>query len=76
MILPEGSLTIRMKEHKAACRLMITASERSAVPEHVWQVGHDIEILDTATMSTLQERNQSERVCVHQISSKPFRIQG
>ena len=46
------SLTARMKEHRAACRL--AAFERSAVAEHAWQAGHeiewdDVEILDTAT---------------------------
>ena len=46
-------LATRLKEHKAACRL--GAFERSAVAEHAWQEGHeididwnDMEILDTA----------------------------
>ena len=34
------SLTARMKEHRAACRL--AAFERSAVAEHAWQAGHEI----------------------------------
>ena len=45
------TLATRLKEHKAACRL--GAFERSAVAEHAWQEGHeidwnDVEILDTA----------------------------
>ena len=59
------SLTARMKEHKAACRL--AAFERSAVAEHAWQAGHeiewdDVEILDTAT--DLQERKVKEAVYI------------
>ena len=54
-----------MKEHKAACRLV--AFERSAVAEHAWQAGHeiewdDIEFLDTAT--ELQERKVKESVYI------------
>ena len=46
------SMSTRIKEHKAACRL--GNCERSAVAEHAWQDGHSIEwdnveILDTAT---------------------------
>ena len=46
------SMSTRIKEHKAACRL--GKFERSAVAEHAWQDGHSIEwdnaeILDTAT---------------------------
>ena len=59
------SLTTRMKEHKAACRL--AAFERSAVAEHAWQAGHEIEwddvkIQDTAT--DLQERKVKESVYI------------
>lgn len=59
------SLTARMKEHRAACRL--AAFERSAVAEHAWQAGHeiewdDVEILDTAT--DLQERKVKEAVYI------------
>ena len=54
-----------MKEHKTACRL--AAFERSAVAEHTWQAGHeiewdDIEILDTAT--GLQARKVKESVYI------------
>ena len=47
-------MSTRIKEHKAACRL--ANFERSAVAEHAWQDGHNIEwdnveILDTATGS-------------------------
>ena len=55
-----------MKDHKAACRL--AAFERSAVAEHAWQAGHEIEwddvaeILDTAT--ELQERKVKESVYI------------
>ena len=46
------SMSTRIKEHKAACRL--GKFERSAVAEHAWQDGHSIEwdnaeILETAT---------------------------
>ena len=46
------SMSTRIKEHKAACRL--GNCERSAVTEHAWQDGHSIEwdnveILDAAT---------------------------
>ena len=64
------SLTTRMKEHKAACRL--AAFERSAVAEHAWQAGHkiewDVKILDTAT--DVQERKVKE----HQTSSKGLKM--
>ena len=45
------TLDTRLKEHKAACR--IGAFERSAVAEHVWQLGHaidweNVDIMDTA----------------------------
>ena len=33
----KGTLSTRLKEHKAACRL--AAFERSAVAEHAWQEG-------------------------------------
>ena len=54
-----------MKEHKAACRL--AAFERSAVAEHAWQAGHeiewdDVEILNTVT--DLQERKVKEAVYI------------
>ena len=47
-------MSMRIKEHKAACRL--ANFERSAVTEHAWQDGHNIEwdnveILDTTTGS-------------------------
>ena len=46
------STNIRIKEHKAACRL--AKFERSAVAEHAWKDGHviewdQVEVLDTAT---------------------------
>ena len=46
------TMSTRIKEHKAACRL--ANFKRSAVAEHTWQDGHSIdwdsvEILDTAT---------------------------
>ena len=58
------TLATRLKEHKAACRL--GAFERSAVAEHAWQEGHeidwnDVEILDTAR--NLQERKV--KVSIH-----------
>ena len=59
------SLTTRVKEHKAACRL--AAFERSAVAEHAWKAGHeiewdDVEVLDAAT--DLQERKVKESVYI------------
>ena len=56
-------LATRLKEHKAACRL--GAFERSAVAEHAWQEGHeidwnDVEILDIA--KDLQERKVKEPI--------------
>ena len=61
-----------MKEHKAACRLVVF--ERSAVAEHVWQVGHEIEwdeveILDVAT--DLQERKVKESVYIRLAPKSP-----
>ena len=49
----------RMKEHKAGCRL--AHFERSAVAEHAWQAGHeieqdDVEILHVDTAIDLQKR--------------------
>ena len=62
------TLATRIKEHKAACRL--TAFERSAVAEHAWQEGHeinwdDVEILDKA--KDLQQGKVKE--IVHQNGS-------
>ena len=59
------TLATRLKEHKAACRL--GAFERSAVAEHAWQEGHeinwnDVEILDTAR--NLQERKVKESLYI------------
>ena len=59
------TLATRLKEHKAACRL--GAFERSAVAEHAWQEGHeidwnDVEILDTA--KDLQERKVKESLYI------------
>ena len=59
------TLTIRLKEHKAACRL--TTFERSAVAEHAWQGGHeiewnDVEILDTT--KDMQERKVKESLYI------------
>ena len=68
------SLTTRVKEHKAACRL--AAFERSGVPEHAWQAGHeiewdDVEILDMA--KELQERKVKESVYIR-LASKGCRM--
>ena len=57
----ESLLVAVGKEHKAVCRL--GAFERSAVVEHTWQEGHeidwkDMEIIDTAR--DLQERKVKE----------------
>ena len=46
------STNIRIKEHKAACRL--AKFDRSAVAEHAWKDGHiiewdQVEVLDTVT---------------------------
>lgn len=62
----QRSLTTRMEGHKAACRF--AAFERSAVAEHAWQAGHeiewdDVEITRHSNRSTGEE---SERICVHQ----------
>ena len=59
------SLNIRMKEHKAACRL--ASFEESAVVEHAWQDGHcvnweDAEVLDTAR--DLQVRKTKEALYI------------
>ena len=59
------TLETRLKEHKAACRL--GAFERSAVAEHAWQEGHeinwnDMEILDTTR--NLQERKVKESLYI------------
>ena len=58
-------MTNRLKEHKAACKL--AAFDRSAVAEHAWQEGHeinwnDVEILDTA--KDLQERKVKESLYI------------
>ena len=62
------TLATRIKEHKAACRL--GAFERSAVAEHAWQEGHeinwdDVEILDTA--KDLQERKVKESLYIRMV---------
>lgn len=52
-------MSTRIKEHKAAYRLR--NDERSAVAEHIWQNGHNIEwdvkILDTA-MGVISQRTE------------------
>ena len=62
------TLATRIKEHKAACRL--AAFERSAVAEHAWQEGHeinwdDVEILDNA--KDLQERKVKESLYIRMV---------
>ena len=58
-------VTTRIKEDKAACRL--GAFEKSAVAEHAWQEGHeiewnDMEILDTT--KNLHERKVRESLYI------------
>ena len=62
------TLATRIKEHKAACRL--AAFERSAVAEHAWQEGHeinwdDVEILDNT--KDLQERKVKESLYIRMV---------
>ena len=62
------TLATRIKENKAACRL--AAFERSAVAEHAWQEGHeinwdDVEILDNA--KDLQKRKVKESLYIKMV---------
>ena len=49
-------MTIRLKEHKSACRL--TTFKRSMVAEHAWQEGHEIEWNNVEILVTAKDMQE------------------